>query len=61
MHPVFLIDSVVVSLQRWLPRAMPSEIHAFVWSPPTINPNESDLTQCNQQHVVKVMLTLKKI
>lgn len=57
-HFVFITDSMVVSLQRWPPRTMPSGIYAFVWSPPTINDNESDLSPL--KNVVKVMLTLKK-
>lgn len=54
-HPVFLIESAIVSLQRWLPRTMPSRIHPYI-----INHKESDLTHFNQQNVVKAMLTLKK-
>lgn len=53
-HPVFLIESAVVSLQRWLPRTVPSRIHPYI-----IN-HECDLTHFNQQNVVKTMLTLKK-
>lgn len=45
---VFLIDSLVVLLQRWPPKIRPSGIHAFVWSSATITMYLTWLTLANR-------------